>query len=166
MKLIEAYKFCPRCGGNLTRKNSYLHCPDCGNDLYQNPKPCNCVIMRNQAGEILLVERAVDPKKGHWDLPGGFVDENEDFEESARREIKEELGIDIAKLDYVGSFTEPYDFQGLQYDTATICYEAELPKDAKIKAADDVASYKFFKPGELPFDKFAFPSMKAMFDKL
>jgi ADP-ribose pyrophosphatase YjhB (NUDIX family) len=52
-----------------------LACANCSLSYYLNPKPCTAVILVNDKGEYLLVERAVDPVKGYWDLPGGFVEE-------------------------------------------------------------------------------------------
>jgi NADH pyrophosphatase NudC (nudix superfamily) len=163
MRLIDAYSHCPWCGNQTKKLEKHRHCPSCGKDLYVYPKPCTCIILRNHYGEFLLVERAVEPKKGYWDLPGGFVDMNEDFEESIIREVKEELGADIKEVVYVGSFTEPYEFQGADYGTVTICFLGQIG-NVKFHPDDDVASYRFFKPEELPCEKFAFPSMKRTFD--
>lgn len=69
-------------------------------------KLAGCVI-RNEKGEILLLHRN---KKGRvqWELPGGKLEENEDAEAAATREIKEELGVDARIVSYLGcaSFTE------------------------------------------------------------
>ncbi len=111
----------------------------------------------------MLVERAVEPKKGYWDVPGGFVDVGENFEESVQREIKEELGIDLENLEYAGSWIDTYEYQEIIYPTICVMFIAKLKATPDIKPADDVASYKFFKPSELPFEKFAFAWMEKFF---
>lgn len=112
----------------------------------------------------MLVERALDPGKGLWDLPGGFVDLGETLEESTRREIKEELGIELSELKYVTSATEPYPFKEIIYPTVSALFIAKLPNNAKVTPADDVASYKLFDKNTLPKDKFAFAAMHKMFE--
>lgn len=163
MDILEAYKHCPRCKHNLTAKANHLHCSSCGLEWYDNPRPCTNVII-NKGHEYLLVIRAVEPGRGLWSLPGGFIEMGEDFETGARREVKEELGTKIKSLRYIGSFTEAYEYKDINYRTVSACYLASLAADANLKPADDVASFAWFKKDELPFDKFAFPGMKKMFD--
>jgi NADH pyrophosphatase NudC (nudix superfamily) len=89
------YKFCPKCGGNLVfQKENCLICRNCKFHFYINPLPCNAAIIENEKGEIMLVERKVDPKKGFWDWPGGFINPGESLEDSLKREIKEELNVE------------------------------------------------------------------------
>lgn len=164
MRQIQAFKFCPRCGSNFENLKTHLKCPSCGLSFYINPKPCTAIILVNDKGEYLLVKRALEPAKGYWDLPGGFVEENESLEESARCELREELGVEIDALHYVGSTTELYSFQKVTYSTVAACFVAKFPDNAKLKAADDVASYKFFVPNKLPLDQLAFESMKNDFE--
>lgn len=159
MEVNESFKHCPRCKGQFTKKTSYLQCNNCGLYFYINPKPCTSTVLTNQKAEILLVERSVDPGKGLWDFPGGFVEEGESFEENATREINEELGIEVTEFNYVRSATEPYLFQNVIYPTLTVCFIARLPENVEMKAADDVASFKLFPLDKLPSDKFAFGSM-------
>ncbi|HXY18062.1 MAG TPA: NUDIX domain-containing protein [Candidatus Nitrosopolaris sp.] len=164
MEIQKVFKFCPRCGSQFGNKDNLLKCPACGLSFYINPKPCTAVVMINEKGEYLLVKRAVEPGKGLWDLPGGFVEENETFEENARREVYEELGIDLSnQLHYTGSHTEPYSFQGVNYPTLAVCFVCKFPRGTKPKPADDVAEYKFFSPKSLPTESFAFEAMKRDF---
>jgi len=139
-----------------------MECPQCGLHFYQNPKPCTAVVLQNDAGEYLLVERAVEPKKGYWDFPGGFVEAGETFEESAIREVKEELGVTLQDLKYLGTYTDKYDYRGLIYDTLSVAYVGKIPLGQKIKVDDDVAGYKFFKKNELSKTKVAFVSMNKI----
>ena len=54
----------------------------------------------NADGELLVVTRNRDPAKGTWDLPGGFLDPGETYEQGLRRELREELNLDIFALRY------------------------------------------------------------------
>ncbi|MBI2592419.1 NUDIX domain-containing protein [Candidatus Saccharibacteria bacterium] len=161
MKQIRAFKYCPRCGNNFENLTTHLKCASCELSFYINPKPCTAVVLVNNQDEYLLVERAVEPAKGYWDLPGGFVEENETFEENTAREVKEELGIIINKetLHYIGSVTELYKYQGIDYPTLAAVFIARMPRNAQLRPADDVASYRFFSPDNLPMGKLAFEHM-------
>ena len=139
-----------------------MECPQCGFHFYENPKPCTAVVLQNDAGEYLLVERAVEPKKGYWDFPGGFVEIGETFEESAIREVKEEIGITPQNLKYLGTYTDKYPYRGLVYSTLSVTYVGKISSGKKIKVADDVAGYKFFKKSELSSVEVAFPSLKKI----
>jgi NAD+ diphosphatase len=163
MKMQAAFKYCLRCGHEARSDQNKLSCGNCGLDFYFNPKACTGMILKNDKGKILLVERAVNPKKGYWDTPGGFVEENETFEECTIREAKEELGIEIENLKYLGSMLDVYEFQGIEYTTLGVMFEAAIKDLANIKPADDVAGYKFFKPAELPYERFAFAWMEKFF---
>ncbi len=56
---------------------------------------------------ILLLKRAVEPGFGEWDLPAGYLDPGESFEMAARRETREESGIDVELLDLTGVYHSP-----------------------------------------------------------
>ena len=102
---MTIYKYCPRCGKELTKQtaNFYL-CSNCDFHLYINPIQTTTAILENKKGDIMLVKRRSDPKKGFWDLPGGFTNLNESSELSLVRELKEELSIDLKKFSYFKSF--------------------------------------------------------------
>lgn len=58
--------------------------------------------------QILLIKRKNEPFKDCWALPGGFVDENEDLEQAAIRELVEETQVKISHLEQIGAFGKPY----------------------------------------------------------
>lgn len=62
---------------------------------------------RNSHLELLLIQRRNEPFQGLWALPGGFVEEKEEFECAARRELLEETGIVAEKLYYLSTFGRP-----------------------------------------------------------
>lgn len=158
MDIKEAYKFCHRCGHELEAKSGFKKCPHCGLSQYFNPMPCAVVALINDADEVLLAKRASEPAKGLWDLPGGFVELNETLEQNVRRELKEELGIDIGshKLHYVRSSAVGYLFENIDYPLVATCFAARLPAGAKPKAADDVSECKWFSFNNLPVDELSY----------
>jgi ADP-ribose pyrophosphatase YjhB (NUDIX family) len=154
----DAYKHCLLCGGKLLVKETYFECSQCGHHIYNSPAPCNAVIIENNNGEILLVKRKIDPKKGYWDLPGGFIQPNEAFETSVKREIKEELGIEIEVKQIIGVYHDEYLFQNVFQPTLGIVVSAKI-LNGKLSASDDISSYKFFPKTEVLKQKIAFKSI-------
>ncbi len=160
---ITMFKFCPKCGGSLAKKTKTLFvCTQCEFHFYQNPKPSNALIIINTNSDVLLVKRKFEPKKGFWDLPGGFIEINETLEESTIREIKEELGVKIENIKYFKSYADTYSYKGVNFPTIcavfyTITKNNILPK---IKIGDDILEAKLFKSKAIPFDKIAFKTMR------
>ena len=79
---------------------------------YEYPRPAvtvDVVLFTIRAGDlaVLMIRRGGAPFKGHWALPGGFVEENESLERAASRELKEETGIEQAALEQLGAFGDP-----------------------------------------------------------
>ncbi len=97
---------------------------------------------------VLLIERKNDPFRNQWALPGGFLEENETMEEGAKRELEEETGLKIKKLQQVGAFGTPgRDPRGR---TISIAYVGLIDAEAKVKASDDAVDAKWFNMNDLP----------------
>lgn len=143
MEPKDVYKFCPRCGGKLVAKQDYLDCSSCGFRFYINPIPCNAVIIENEKNEILLVKRRIEPKAGTWDLPGGFLKPGENYFESARRETKEELHVEIEIKGIVGIYEDTYLFQDILNPTLLTTVAGKIIS-GNLRADDDVTDYKYF----------------------
>jgi 8-oxo-dGTP diphosphatase len=97
---------CPRCA---TADEQPLTCDRCGWRWYSNPKPAAAVLLERKAdGEaepsVLLLKRAVEPGFGDWDLPAGYLDPGESFEMAARRETREESGIEVELVALTGVY--------------------------------------------------------------
>ena len=92
------FKFCPSCKStDFTFSNNVrFHCNDCDFTYYHNIAAAVAIVFTFE-DKILFTVRNVDPDKGKWDLPGGFIDPGENAEAAACREIKEELNIDISR---------------------------------------------------------------------
>lgn len=163
MYLKNFLKYCPKCKNNLFQKNNFFFCQYCDFYFYQNPIPTNGLIIYNEKKEILLVQRKYPPKKNYWDISGGFVDLNENIEQSIAREINEELNIKInsKNLKYLTSVNDKYTYKKITHYTLCFIFTYKLEKNfEKIKAKDDVKKIKWFKEKNLPWDKIAFEGVK------
>jgi NADH pyrophosphatase NudC (nudix superfamily) len=155
------YKFCPKCGNEAERKlSNLLVCKKCDYNYYINPSPTNGLILENSKGEILLVKRKFEPKKGYLDVAGGFVEPGESLEESSIREAKEELGVEITDVKYFRSYSDEYLFQGVNIKTIGFILTARIINEENIKPADDVEEVLFFPKDSVPLEKIAFESIK------
>src|SRR5665213_4287174 len=77
MGVLDNWRFCPRCGGELDQSEDHLLCATCGERYWANAIPGVQGILERD-GRVLLARRANEPRRGHWDLPGGFLHETED----------------------------------------------------------------------------------------
>lgn len=147
------FHYCSNCGGKLPQGRAFAaqHCPSCGVWQYHNSKPCaEALVMQKK--RVLLAQRAVEPFKGYWDIPGGFLEAGEDPEKGVRRELAEETGLEIRVTDLLGIYIDSYGQDN--YFTLNVCYIAE-PLGGELRAMDDVAALKWFALDELP-NEFAF----------
>jgi DNA-directed RNA polymerase subunit RPC12/RpoP len=84
-------RFCVRCGTKLVRRKIEKRlrpvCPNCGHIAFRNAKPAVGLLIERK-GVLLLVRRARAPFEGYWDIPGGFLEEDEDAHTGARREAR------------------------------------------------------------------------------
>ncbi|MET0945034.1 MAG: NUDIX hydrolase [Flavobacterium sp.] len=97
---------------------------------------------------LLLIKRKNEPFKDLWALPGGFVDENEDLEKAAIRELEEETQIKVAVLEQIGAFGKPYrDPRG---HTVSVAYFGFVPENTIAVAADDAKEAQWFSIHQLP----------------
>lgn len=104
---MSKYKFCPVCAGHLKYKFCHgrkrLVCSKCQFVFYQNSKPTVSALI-TKGSKILLTKRAIKPKPGYWDTLGGFLEEGEELIKGLKREMKEELGIEIFKIRFLGIY--------------------------------------------------------------
>ncbi|MFQ6116467.1 MAG: NUDIX domain-containing protein [bacterium] len=158
------YKYCPKCGSDLVYKrvgeNLRLVCKGCGFIFYQNPTPAVGVILMKD-DEILLVKRKYEPRAGFWSLPAGFLEWDENVEEAARREVKEETGLEI-ELD--GLFGVYSGFDDPRNHVLLVVYRGQI-RNGEIAAGDDATEVKFFPLTALPQD-IAFKNHRRVLEKL
>ncbi len=155
-------EFCARCGARTSKASPHhRHCTACGSDFYINPRPCNAIIITDTHGRLLLTRRALDPAKGKWDLPGGFMDCEETAEESVRREAREELGVELEDICYLNSGYDRYLFKGIHYHTLGFVFTAKISGDQAPQSHDDVSEIRYFSREEIDMDALAFPVLRT-----
>ncbi|MCK4753566.1 MAG: NUDIX domain-containing protein [Planctomycetes bacterium] len=160
----ELFKHCPKCGAPELQllKNKLFKCSACDFGFYFNTATAVGALITNEKSELLVTIRAKQPAKGTWDLPGGFVDLNESAEQAVKREIKEELNLDITSTQYFCSVPNIYKYKNVTYPTVDFAYFAKVNDFSQIKALDDVASFLFVPPAELDPEKFGLISVKKI----
>ena len=119
---------------------------------YRYPHPAvttDCVIFGfdGERLQVLLIERGIEPYKGRWAFPGGFLKMDETAEAGARRELKEETGLEGAYMEQFHTFSAPE--RDPRERVITIAYYA-LVKIQEVKGGDDAASARWFPLDDIP----------------
>jgi ADP-ribose pyrophosphatase YjhB (NUDIX family) len=127
-------------------------CGRCGHIHYTNPKIVVGSVV-SHGDLILLCRRAIEPRKGLWTLPAGFLEEHESPEEGARREAREEACAEIILEALLAVYTVPHISQ------VQLMYRARLAK-AEFAAGPESLEVKLFDWNEIPWDELAFPSVR------
>lgn len=125
-------------------------CSNCGWVHYHNSRPTASAIIAKDR-KVLLCKRASDPFKDKWDLPGGYLEEQESPEDGLRREMKEELGIEIETMTLIGVFGPAYyPFGGQEQWNTDIYYEVTTSDVPRATSHSDVEAVAWFDPDHLP----------------
>jgi ADP-ribose pyrophosphatase YjhB (NUDIX family) len=163
---LDQWKHCPRCGSSeIAVENGKAECPDCGLRAYASSKPTASAACLDDEGRVLLSRRGEEPFKGMWDLPGGFLDEEEHPLDCLRRELREEGGVEVEPLELLGVWIDKYGGDGSAQTTLNIYWTARIV-DGELEPADDVAEFRWFEPAEVPLDELAFPHTRDVLSAL
>ena len=155
MSELEGWKSCPRCRAEIVVAEGLAECPECGLRHYASSKPTASALCIDDEGRVLLSRRAIEPFKGRWDLPGGFIDEGEHPLDCVRRELREEAGVEIEPLLLLGVWVDRYRGDGTAAATLNLYYTARILQ-GEPRPADDVAELRWFAPDRVPHDELAF----------
>jgi ADP-ribose pyrophosphatase YjhB (NUDIX family) len=164
MSELHGWRLCPRCGAELVLGRSRAACPACGSQYYANSAPTVGALCEDEQGRLMLVRRAVEPRKGLWDTPGGFLEEGEAPLDGLRRELREETGLEIEPGEFLAALTDLYgDGPGSQ-SILSLNWTAKVTA-GKPAPADDISEIRWFAPGELPApDEIAFASVAELIE--
>ena len=161
----NGFEFCPKCSSaSFYSKNggrSYW-CEDCNFHYFINNSAAVACLIINSSGELLITRRAIEPFKGMLDLPGGFVEPMETAEEAVKREIKEELNLDVTKMTYLVSFPNLYPFSNMIVPTVDLAFVCEVDSFNAMKPDDDVASIEFMDPKNIDMMALCAESMRQI----
>ena len=133
---------------------------------YKYPHPAvttDCVIFGFDGSElqVLLIERGIEPFKGKWAFPGGFLNMDETAGEGAMRELKEETGLENAYIEQFNTYSEPV--RDPRERVITIAHYA-LVRIQEVKGGDDAAKAQWFPIDEVP--QLAFDHDKILRDAM
>ena len=150
----NVFLYCPLCSAKALKahKKHAFYCPDCGLVFYLNVATAVVALIRDPEGRLVVAVRGRKPKQGMLDMPGGFVDPGETAEEALKREVREELGVEIESLEYFGSAPNKYLYKGVHYATEDLAFVCRVGDLSGIQAGDDIQELLFLRPEELlPF---------------
>ena len=157
MGYLDDWRFCPRCGAGLERAGDHLRCTACGERYWANSVPGAQAVLEHE-GRVLLGRRRDDPRAGAWDLPGGFLEEGEDAVAGLRREVREETGLEIEPVEFLGTWSEPY------WRRTVLCltWLAHVTGGDE-RPGDDLVELRWFGPDDRPRGgELAFASFEAI----
>ncbi len=135
---------------------THLVCPHCGKEItrFRNPFPTVDVLIRYRGG-VVLIERK-NPPPG-WAIPGGFMEYGESAEDGARREMKEETGLDLQNLALFTVRSNPG--RDPRFHTVTVVFTADGA--GELNAGDDAERAKVYALDDLP-DQIAFDHREVL----
>ncbi|MBN1948878.1 MAG: NUDIX hydrolase [Candidatus Cloacimonetes bacterium] len=157
--------FCLRCGHSLQEfidegNQNRLKCAKCGWILYRNPVPASACVILNTKSELLIIRRKFPPQPGEWALPSGYIEINNDPEETAVIEMKEETGLDGEVERFLGYFP---DYSPIYEKVISFGFLMKI-KGGKLMAGDDASEAKFVNAHEMP--PIAFKSHRYFIEKV
>ncbi len=152
---MQYFIYCPMCKGNLEWRQldgkKRLQCIECNWINYINPVPAVACLARDGQGRVLLVKRAVEPEKGKWSVPAGFMELEETSGEAVLRELKEETGLTGSINRLIGVYTQGSSNYGA---VLSIGYLVDI-EGGELEAGDDSEAAEFRRINnieEIPFE--------------
>ena len=153
--IARTLNFCPNCGtalgfGSIDGEDrDRSSCPNCGHVAYVNPRLVVTTLPVTDAGELVLLRRGIEPGRGAWAQPGGFLEVDETVYQAAIRETLEETGLLIEPGEIIGLYTR------LEAAVVTIAFEAGVVggRPTPTREALEIAT---FPPDSIPWPDLAF----------
>ena len=160
MKDRGVYRYCPYCGHPLERQFRFGAvrpvCPQCGFVHFCDPKlAVGALILQDD--QILLVRRAVVPRKGYWAMPSGFVECDEQPRPALVREIQEETGLAAR----VGRLIDLFPIADPNKSGVFLLFEAHIT-GGTLQPGDDVDEVRWFPLDAIPWERMAFPQLQEL----
>ncbi len=151
-------EYCCQCGGRLALQyvprdqKDRLVCQSCGFVSYQDPKVSAWTIPLIN-GEVVLGRRAIEPARGFWVFPGGYMERGETVEQAAERETQEEVNLQVRVTRPVGIYSYPTSV------VVVIVYACEVV-GGTLSAGNETLEVRTFPLDEIPWEELAFPSTR------
>lgn len=150
--------YCPSCGAPCEQQvppgddHPRAVCTGCARVHYRNPKVVVGTVPVFE-GKVLLCRRAIEPRRGFWTIPAGFLEIGETTRAGAQREAREEAGVELE----VGELLAVYEL--IHVEQVMLVYRATLPS-AELNPGVESLEAKLFGMDEIPWDELAFPTVK------
>lgn len=163
---------CARCGRPIRRAEAdpgrglsrTLRCPRCRYLIYDYPRPCAGMVVV-KGGDVLVLRRAHAPRRGCLDIPGGFMEAGESIEGAARRELREETGLSVGRIEWLGFYWDRYYLKGFGYFPTMNFYYLTRWRSGVPRAGDDAATAEWVPAAKLGGrgQKLAWKHMREVF---
>jgi ADP-ribose pyrophosphatase YjhB (NUDIX family) len=161
---LSGWRWCPRCRAELRGDGARVECDACGFVSYASSKATVGALVEDEQGRLLLARRAMEPFKGRWDIPGGFLDEAEHPLDGLRRELREETGLEVEPSDFLGVWMDRYGGDSTAEATLNLYWTARAVA-GRAAPADDVDDLRWFAAEELPRpEELAFANVPLVLD--
>jgi ADP-ribose pyrophosphatase YjhB (NUDIX family) len=153
--LANSLNFCSRCGGPLNfgfvdgENRERLACSNCGYVAYVNPRLVVSTIPVTNDGRVVLLRRGIEPGKGWWAQPGGFLEVDETVTEAAIRETFEETGLVVKPGEIIGLYTR------LEAAVVVLAFEAQVVS-GEFRTNPEALEIEAFAPEDIPWPNIAF----------
>ena len=153
--LAASLNHCTNCGGPLeiatlpTEERPRLVCAACGHIAYVNPRLVVSTVPITDSGELILIRRGLEPGRGLWAQPGGFLEIDETPTEGAVRETLEETGLVVATGEIIGLYAR------LEAAVVVVAYEARIV-GGDIRTSPETLDVRAFAPESIPWPEIAF----------
>ncbi len=131
---------------------------------YSNPIPTIDAIIHNNNNQILLIKRKNEPFKNYFALPGGFVNKGEKIEDALRREVNEEVSLNVEPLEILGVYSDPN--RDPRDHIMTIVFICLILDETTAKAEDDASALCWINLNELKNIEMAFDHKMIVEDYL
>jgi len=157
--LAEMLRHCVKCGGELRvgpvegDDRDRLVCSACGHISYVNPRLVVTTLPLTDGGEIVLIRRGLEPGRGLWAQPGGFLEVDETVTEAAIRETHEETGLIVEPGAIIGLYAR------LEAAVIVLAYEARIV-GGNPRPTPEALEVVPFAPSAIPWEGIAFDTTR------
>lgn len=145
LEWAQTHRFCGRCGGAMqahARGERARICPPCGSSVYPRINPCVIAIISR--GDELLLAQATRFTNGMYSALAGFMEAGESAEQTLIREVREEVGVEIANIRYHASQSWPFS------SSLMLGFFADYVSGEIVCQEDEIADAQFFHYQQLP----------------